>query len=246
MKVLLISDIHANLMALEAVLEDAKDSPYEAIWCLGDLVGYGPHPNECIEVLRQQTKPFLCIAGNHDWASLGRVPLEEFNPDARRACEWTMAHLTYENRDYLASLPESRQEGEFLLVHGSPRQPIWEYILYPGLAAANFSHFQTPFCLVGHTHIPIIFGEAHVPEETIALAPCLDGPISLAEGRFIVNPGSVGQPRDGDPRASYAFLDLEALEIHFRRIAYPVERTQEEMLKWNLPPRLIARLSYGW
>lgn len=246
MNVLLISDIHANLMALEAVLEDAGNFSYEAIWCLGDLVGYGPHPNECIEVLRQQPKPLLCIAGNHDWASLGRVSLDEFNPDARRACEWTMARLTYENRAYLASLPESLQQGAFLLVHGSPRQPIWEYILYPSLAAANFSHFQTPFCLVGHTHIPILFEEALVPEETLALAPSLDGPISLAVGRFIVNPGSVGQPRDGDPRASYALLDLEALEVHFRRIPYPVERTQEAMLRENLPSRLIARLSYGW
>lgn len=246
MKVLLISDIHANLVALEAVLEDAADEPYEAIWCLGDLVGYGPRPNECIETLRHQPKPLVCIAGNHDWAALGRIPLEEFNPDARRACEWTKSRLTHENRNYLASLPEAHLEGTFLLVHGSPRQPIWEYILYPGLAAANFPHFHTPFCLVGHTHIPIIFEEASIPEETIALAPSLDGPVSLAEGRFIVNPGSVGQPRDGDPRASYALLDPEAREICFRRVPYPVERTQEDMLSQNLPPRLIARLSYGW
>jgi len=246
MKVLLISDIHANLAALEAVLEDASTAHYEAIWCLGDLVGYGPRPNECIETLRSQPTPLLCVAGNHDWASLGKVPLEDFNPDARQACQWTMEQLTPENRDYLLGLPVSAVEGEYTLAHGSPRQPIWEYILYPGLAAANFAHFQTPYCLVGHTHIPIIFEEMAPPEDVLTLAPSLNGALSLDEGRFIINPGSVGQPRDGDPRASYAILDTQSRQIRFHRVDYPIEATQEDMLALDLPPRLIARLSYGW
>jgi len=246
MKILLLSDIHANLAALEAVLEEASATPYDAIWCLGDLVGYGPHPNECIEALRSQRAPLLCVAGNHDWASLGKVSLEDFNPDARLACQWTMEQLTPENQDYLLRLPVSAIEGNYTLVHGSPRQPIWEYILYPSLATANFVHFQTPCCLVGHTHIPVVFEATEPPDDSITLAPSLNGSLSLAQGRFIVNPGSVGQPRDGDPRASYAILNTEDRELQFRRVDYPVEVTQEKMLALALPPRLIARLSYGW
>ena len=246
MRILLISDIHANLAALETVLEDATTIGYEAIWCLGDLVGYGPRPNECVETLRSQTSPLLCVAGNHDWASLGKVPLGDFNPDARRACQWTMEQLTTVNRDYLAGLPTFLTQAEYTLAHGSPRQPIWEYLIYPSLATANFAHFQTPYCLVGHTHIPVIFEALPPPAEAIALAPSSDGALSLNQGRYIINPGSVGQPRDGDPRASFAILDTDRQVIQFHRTEYPVEVTQEDMLVLDFPPRLVARLSYGW
>jgi predicted phosphodiesterase len=150
---LLISDIHANRPALEAVLKDAGS--FDVMWCLGDLVGYGPDPNECVE--RIWDYEHVCLAGNHDWAALGRLDLNNFNLDARLANAWTGEELTPASREYLETLPERVEVGEFCLVHGSPREPIWEYVLDTSLAAINLRHFSTPFCLVGHTHIPIIF-----------------------------------------------------------------------------------------
>jgi len=238
---LIISDIHANLAAFEAVLADAGE--YDKVWCLGDVVGYGPHPNECIERLRQLDH--VCVAGNHDWAAIGRLDLENFNVDAKRACLWTQEALTPENRRYLEDLPERLEfpQLKFTLVHGSPRHPIWEYILSPFIATVNFEHFDTQFCLVGHTHIPAIFCARPQGYDRLSNPLYLD---KLGEERLIINPGSVGQPRDGDPRASYAIFDAEKQTFEIRRIPYPIEVTQKEMAKRGLPPRLIVRLSYGW
>ncbi|MCD6552932.1 MAG: metallophosphoesterase [Chloroflexi bacterium] len=246
MRCLVISDIHANLAAFEAVLADA--GKFDVIWCLGDMVGYGPDPNECIERLR--AFPHLCIAGNHDWAVLGRVDIEDFNPDAQRASLWTRQQLTPDNLAYLESLPITLVEEEkFTLVHGSPRQPIWEYILYPSIAKPNFAHFNTRFCFVGHTHAPAIFrywrNEHDVPVcESIAVS--YTNATLLGDDRLIINPGSVGQPRDGDARASYAILDTDTLTLEHHRVYYPVEITQARMDAAHLPGRLITRLSYGW
>jgi predicted phosphodiesterase len=244
MRYLIISDIHANLAALEAVLDSASD--FDKIWCLGDLVGYGPDPNECIDKLREFDH--LCVAGNHDWAVLGKLDLDDFNPDAQKASRWTQAQLTSDNRDYLESLPTTLIEEGFTLAHGSPRQPVWEYVLYPSVARSNFEHFGTQFCFIGHTHIPVIF--QLVPQEfgeyCQMVQPSLNGPTSLEEYRQIINSGSVGQPRDGDPRASYALLDIEHLTIEYQRVPYPIEKTQRRMTEANLPSRLINRLSYGW
>ena len=244
MRILLISDIHANLVALQAVLEHAK--PFDAIWCLGDVVGYGPDPNECIETLKQYDS--LCLAGNHDWAVLDKVDLEEFNPDARRAAEWTRAQLTPANMEWLHRLPERvpTQAEKFTLVHGSPRYPIWEYVLTAAVARINFDFFDTHTCLVGHTHQPVIYrydvstysaSAESLPEHT---------PIDLAPDRMMINPGSVGQPRDGDPRSAFAILDLDEMTITHHRIEYDIQATQQQMEKFDLPLRLITRLSYGW
>lgn len=241
MHYLVISDIHANRSALEAVLKDAD--PFDMIWCLGDLVGYGPDPNECVN--RIQEFEHICVAGNHDWAVLGQVALDDFNTDARIAHLWTRQEITPASREYLQQLPVRLQEGEFTLVHGSPREPIWEYLLDLGGALISFSHFSTPFCLVGHTHLPMIFvldEGAHYPR---ALIPEVGVPIPLRRHRMILNPGSVGQPRDGDPRASYAILDTDAMTWEVRRVPYPVEITQERMRARGLPRRLIARLEVG-
>lgn len=239
-----ISDIHANLAAFEAVLADIGDR-VDDIWCLGDLVGYGPDPNECIERARQMD--LTCVVGNHDKACLGEVDLFEFNPDARRACRWTIDHLAPENRAYLESLSEKLVIGEFTLVHGSPRAPVWEYITSPETARENFSAFDTRVCLVGHTHVPLAFC---LPTETSPLAERRwlsgAGPVSLNAGRWIVNPGGVGQPRDGDPTAPYILLDREAMVVEVRRVAYPVEQTQKRMEKAGLPGNLILRLAFGW
>ena len=244
MRCLLISDIHSNLAALEAVFADAPaDLP---IWCLGDLVGYGPNPNECIELLRERN--VKCVIGNHDWATIDQTSLEDFNTEAKAAVLWTQAQLKPENLAYLRKLPISLVEREYTLVHGSPRKPVWEYILHPTAASLNFAYFNTTYCLVGHTHIPVIFrldqadGKAQCQVEQL-VEP---GMYFLGDQRAIINPGSVGQPRDGDARASYAILDTETNTLDYRRISYDLIKTQTLMHQANLPGRLIARLSYGW
>lgn len=244
MRCLILSDIHSNLEAFEAVLEDAGS--VDQVWCLGDVIGYGPDPNACVALLR--SLPHLCIAGNHDWATLGKLDLRDFNSDARDANLWNREQLTRESLAYLEDLGESLVEGDFTLVHGSPRHPIWEYIIYPPTALANFEFFDTPVCLVGHTHTPAIFRlNTNGGEETCEnLISVLNSPLSLKQGRIIVNPGSVGQPRDGHPEASYAILDTEAFTVEHRRIAYPVEKTQAKMMEHGLPMRLAVRLGYGW
>jgi len=241
MRYLIISDIHANLAAFEAVLADAGS--FDKVWCLGDVVGYGPDPNECVERLR--ALPHVCVVGNHDWAALGKLDIEDFNPDAQRACRWTRKQLSPSNLEYLETLPKSLVEGVFTLVHGSPHHPIWEYILNSSIAQANFEHFDTRFCLVGHTHVPIIYRD-NPNQGCETVIPSYDDPLALGEDRLIINPGSVGQPRDGDPRASYAVLDPDELTLEYRRISYPVETTQARMVEKGLPVRLIMRLAYGW
>ena len=244
MRYLIISDIHGNLAAFEAVLQHATG--YDKIWCLGDMVGYGPDPRECIERLRPLNH--VCVAGNHDWAVLGKLDLEDFNPDARYACMWSREQLRPEDLTYLEALPQSVVEDGFTLVHGSPRQPIWEYILYPSIARPNFTYFGTQCCLVGHTHTPIIFRlrQSETIETCDALPVPYNGSMLIAEDRLIINPGSVGQPRDGDARASYLILDTEQRLLEFHRIPYPIEETQARMKERQFPPRLIARLGYGW
>ena len=246
MRYLVISDIHANLTAFETVLEDAgtlgKD--YDFVWCLGDIVGYGPDPNECVDLLRSM--PHLCLAGNHDWAALGRLDIRTFNADARKAVTWTRETLTEDNLAYLEALPTTFVLGDFTLAHGSPREPVWEYIIEPLIAALNFPHYQTPYCLVGHTHTPVIFELAGDRGECLPISPHYGQEIKLDGNRRIINPGSVGQPRDSDPRAAYAILDVERLAWEHRRIPYDIAAVQERMRKADLPERLITRLEHGW
>lgn len=241
MRVLVISDVHANLSALDAVLADAGD--YQVIWSLGDIVGYGPEPNACIA--RLQERPHLAIAGNHDWGVLGKLDLNDFNTDARLANLWTRDQLTPASREYLEALPEVRMEEGFSLAHGSPRYPIWEYLVYPSIAKLSFAAFETQVCLVGHTHIPIIFRD--VPGDSCEVLMFEERqPMVLDAARYIINPGSVGQPRDGDPRAAYMLLDTEAKTIEHRRVPYDIAATQAKMRAANLPRRNIVRLELGW
>lgn len=241
MRYLVVSDIHANLVALEAVLADAP--AFDELWCLGDLVGYGPNPNECIE--RIQDFPHYSLAGNHDWAALGKLDVKNFNTDARIANTWTQAKLTPAAREYLDGLPTRIEQDGFCMAHASPREPVWEYILDANLAYANFAHFSTPICLVGHTHIPLIFALDERRGRCEIVIPPIYDRLALRSPRMIINPGSVGQPRDGDPWASYALLDTEDQTWEFRRVAYAVEITQERMRARGLPQRLIARLEVG-
>jgi diadenosine tetraphosphatase ApaH/serine/threonine PP2A family protein phosphatase len=243
MRVLIISDIHANLTAFETVLEDAKGQ-WEYVWCLGDVVGYGPDPNECVERLR--SLPHLCLAGNHDWAALGRLDIRTFNPDARKAVNWTTETLTPGNTAYLEALPTTFVIGDYTLAHGSPREPVWEYILEPLIAALNFSHFETPYCLVGHTHQPVIYEMVSEHGDTEAFPPLYYQPRQLNGRRQIINPGSVGQPRDQDARAAYAILDVETNVWEHRRVAYDIRAVQNRMRTAGMPERLITRLEHGW
>ena len=246
MRYLIISDIHANLAAFEAVLADAEGR-YDKVWCLGDMVGYGPDPNECVELLL--TLNHLCIAGNHDWAVLGKLDIDDFNPDARFASLWTRDQLNDDVREYLDNLPTGLiEEDIYTLVHGSPRHHIWEYILYPAVAQPNFKHFDTSYCFVGHTHSPVIFLESEDPKTLCdaAIPEYNNGPTRLGERRLIVNPGSVGQPRDGDARAAYGLLDIEERTFEHRRIKYPVSVTQDKMKEQDFPTRLWKRLAFGW
>jgi diadenosine tetraphosphatase ApaH/serine/threonine PP2A family protein phosphatase len=243
MRILIISDIHANLTAFETVLNDAKGE-WEYVWCLGDVVGYGPDPNECVELLR--TLPHLCLAGNHDWAALGRLDIRTFNPDARKAVTWTRETLTQDNIDYLDALPTTFVIGSYTLAHGSPREPVWEYILEPLIAALNFPHFETPYCLVGHTHQPVIYEQLTEDGDTAAIAPAYRQTRNLNGRRQIINPGSVGQPRDANPDAAYAILDVEKNTWEHRRIPYDVAAVQKRMRGHGMPDRLVTRLEHGW
>jgi diadenosine tetraphosphatase ApaH/serine/threonine PP2A family protein phosphatase len=242
MKSLIISDIHANATALDTVLEDAGD--FNAAWVLGDLVGYGPDPNECIERVRN-LPGLVCLIGNHDSATLGQINDIAFNPTARQAIQWTRKNITPENLDYLRQLPESAQVGEISFAHGSPREPVWEYLLDTHNATENFNYFKTPYCLVGHTHLPTIYTLNNEDFHARLIAPEADSVFKL-HPRAIINPGSVGQPRDRDPRAAYAIFDQEKMSIQFRRVAYDIQAVQNRMRKENMPERHIHRLADGW
>lgn len=241
---LIVSDIHSNLAAFEAVLNDA--GPCEEVWCLGDVVGYGPQPNECIERLR--ALPFQCVAGNHDWASTNKLDISDFNPDAMRAALWTRDRLTRDNWKFIQELPEKLVQGDFTLVHGSPRHPIWEYITHPGVAAQNFSCFDTAYCFFGHTHVPAVYLSLTRQDSDGEDLPELvqRTPMHLDTQRWLINPGGVGQPRDGDPHASYMLLDPQEKTLEYRRVEYPVTETQRLMRIAALPSRLVERLQYGW
>jgi predicted phosphodiesterase len=242
---LVISDVHGNLAALDAVLADVGMETIDQVWCLGDVVGYGPCPNECIDRLRG-FPDHLCVAGNHDWAAISRISIAEFNPSAQVACRWTSEQLSPENSAFLADLPTRIVEGNFTLVHGSPREPIWEYIIYPSTAQLNFQFFDTQLCFVGHTHAPAIFREETPSRRFEISIPIPSTPIRIDDERLIINPGSVGQPRDGDPKAAYMVLDPESKTVEYRRVPYDVGSTQRLMMDKGLPESLVSRLSFGW
>ena len=242
MKILVISDVHSNLNALEAVLKDAGE--FDAIWFLGDLVGYGPDPNECIARVRGLPN-LVGMMGNHDIAVLNEIDVRDFNQEARQAIVWTQSVLTPENQAYLTSLSDMKVEGQFTLVHGSPRYPIWEYLMDVFSARSSFEHYQTDFCLVGHTHIPVIF-QQQVKFPNVRLeSPLINQKIDL-QARAILNPGSVGQPRDHNPMAAYAILDPVNLTWECRRVPYDIAAVQARMQAVKLPERHTTRLSAGW
>ena len=239
----LLADIHANLAAFTAVLDDIeRRGGVEEFWCLGDIVGYGPDPSQCIELLRKYKH--ICVAGNHDLGAIGKLDTAKFNPDAAFTCLWTAQQLSPEDIKYLGSLPSVIEKDDFTLVHGSPREPIWEYLISKSSAQENFTCFKTKFCLVGHSHMPFIFRQDE--DGSCSFIPLSEsiGQV-LGKSRMIVNPGGVGQPRDGDPRASYAIYDSDSGVVRLYRVVYDISATQLKMVKNNLPMRLVVRLEHG-
>ncbi|MDD5311987.1 MAG: metallophosphoesterase family protein [Dehalococcoidia bacterium] len=243
MKYLVVADIHSNLEAFQAVLDDVNENygGFDHIWCLGDIVGYGPSPSQCIKLLHEFD--YTCVCGNHDQAAVGKLDTSDFNADAASANEWTARQLSEDERQFLLDLPEVVIEGEFTIVHGSPRAPVWEYITSALSAAESFRHFDTKYCLVGHTHVPFVFeqDEVSVNEGYLGSGDML----VLGGNRLIINPGGVGQPRDRDPRASYAVYDSEKNIVYHYRVSYDVSATQEKMEEAGLPGFLISRLGWG-
>jgi predicted phosphodiesterase len=242
MRILIISDIHANLSALEAVLEDAPQ--VDAVWCLGDLVGYGPDPNECVKSV-QQLPNLVCLLGNHDAAVTGVIEITSFNNEARLAVRWTQSVIASDNLDYLQALSPQTVVDSVSLAHGSPRQPMWEYLLDTRTAFENFEHFETPFCFVGHSHLPVVFQLENEHGATDLSIPAADSSLKMVP-RAIYNPGSVGQPRDRDPRAAYAVFDSDRQTWTLRRVSYDIQSVQERMRSARLPERHIQRLIAGW
>ena len=247
MRALIVSDIHSNLQAFDAVLADAETAGgYDVVWFLGDLVGYGSDPGACIDRLRNL--PHIAIAGNHDHAVTGKMNPDLFNGAARAAALWTTEQLSDDQMAYLAALPEVRHEGHFTHVHGSLRDPVMEYLISEPAALATFGLMETPFCLVGHSHYPLVWTEEDGRAGVELLDPST--PVMLEpEQRVIVNPGSVGQPRDGDWRASYLIYDSgegsTAGVLYHRRVEYDLASAQKGILAAGLPQSLAIRLGNG-
>ncbi len=240
MRYAVLSDVHSNLEALEAVLHDVGIRKIEDILFLGDAVGYGPNPNECIELLVKNCK--ILLAGNHDWGVIGQTDITYFNEYARAAIEWTRDVLTEKNLKTLKSFPitEVIEKGDMLLVHSTPKEPQeWHYLLTLWDAEINFHYFSKKFCFLGHSHYPFIIERLPSGELVTYKERAHKG----QTGRYIMNVGSVGQPRDGDPRAGYAIVDDEKMEII--RVSYDIEAAQKKMSKAGLPALLIERLSKG-
>ncbi len=239
MRIAVLSDIHANLVALDAVL--ASIGTVDAIWHLGDIVGYGPEPDGVVERLTEHGA--VGVQGNHDAAAVGGIGTDFFNTDARLAMEWTRGVMTTGTRSWLEDQRSVLVEGDFTLVHGSPRDPTWEYVTSIPVARANLAALRTRYGLHGHTHMPLVFRDEDGAVE--AMIPDDGSSLQLDQRRVLLNPGSVGQPRDGDPAASYMVLDTDASIVTWHRVPYDIPATQAAMRVLHLPPRLVARLDFG-
>jgi diadenosine tetraphosphatase ApaH/serine/threonine PP2A family protein phosphatase len=242
MRVAVVSDIHGNLHALEAVLDALEPEAPDELWCLGDLVGYGARPNECCAAIAARAS--ICLVGNHDLAVRGTIDLAEFSGDAGTAARWTRDVLSADSLEFLNSLETHGKRAAVALFHASARDPVWEYVLSDAAAIASLKLTEEPVVLVGHSHAALHVQLAGPNGITGALSPA-GTEVDLALGRVLLNPGSVGQPRDGDPRAAYLLLDLDARTASFRRVEYDVERTQAEIREAGLPEVLAARLTAG-
>lgn len=242
MRTLILSDIHSNWEALTAVIDDATErGGFDRIWCLGDIVGYGPDPGLCISLLRQHNAQ--AVAGNHDVVAVGKASSADFNYAAKAAIEWTANNLSAEDNRYLSGLPTVITAEPFTLVHGTLRDHVNEYLLERDSALATLERLETRYCAVGHTHLPFICREDGGAISFIEFAE--EQAYPLGEERLIINPGCVGQPRDRNPRPSYAIYDDEANNVLRHRVEYRIQDTQEKMRDAQMPEYLIDRLNHG-
>jgi len=241
MRVAVISDVHSNLHALQAVLADIDAATPDEIWCLGDVVGYGPRPNECADIVRERSA--IVLVGNHDLASIGKLDTGDFGPLAAESAHWTERALGEEQAAWLRTLePAARREG-LDLFHGSARDPVWEYVLSEQIALETMLVTNAPIVLVGHSHIALALAwDGTTVEGGLARNETV---VETPGARWLLNPGSVGQPRDGDARAAWLLIDIPAGRAIFRRVPYAIEQTQAEMRAAGLPEELGSRLAVG-
>ncbi len=242
MKVAVVSDIHANRHAFEATLDAVAASDASELWCLGDLVGYGAEPDACVELAREHAA--VCLAGNHDMAVTGEISLEEFSRGASVAAQWTREVIQPDNLAFLGQLSPQGEESAIGLYHASPRDPVWEYVLSALLAELCLNEQHNRICLIGHSHVALSFerrdGELATGEPRRAGTR-----LDVGDGEWLLNPGSVGQPRDGDPRAAWLLLDLDGMEATFYRSHYDIEGAAAAIRAARLPDSLAERLEYG-
>jgi predicted phosphodiesterase len=240
--VAIVSDIHGNRQAFEAVLDAIEASECEELWCLGDLVGYGADPDACVELARRHAA--ICLAGNHDMGVRGDLPLEQFSRGAALAARWTQETITADTLGYLSGLEPVMLDEKVGLFHASPRDPVWEYVLSALQADLCLDAQSHRVCLIGHSHVALSF--CRVPGEAASGQTRTDGEeLDLDEGEWMVNPGSVGQPRDGDPRAAWLELDLDGGTAVYHRVEYDIDAAAAAIRAARLPDSLAERLSYG-
>jgi diadenosine tetraphosphatase ApaH/serine/threonine PP2A family protein phosphatase len=242
MRIALLSDVHGNLPAFEAVLGDVEDEPVEEVWCLGDLVGYGAQPDGCVELARGRCD--LSLAGNHDLVVTGEIPISDFSRDAAAAARWTQETISAETMSYLKELVPADPEREPALYHASPRDPVWEYVLSTWQADECIDLMDARVAAVGHSHVALWFRRDE--DGTVAGSTADAGTeLDLSAGRWLINPGGVGQPRDGDPRAAWLLLDTSAWTAAWRRVEYPIDEAARAIEDAGLPRMLAERLYAG-
>jgi diadenosine tetraphosphatase ApaH/serine/threonine PP2A family protein phosphatase len=242
MRVAIVSDIHGNRHAFEAVLDAIEASECEEMWCLGDLVGYGAEPDACVDLARRHAA--VCLAGNHDLGVVGALPLEEFSRGAALAAEWTRETITAATREFLEGLEPTYLEEQVGLYHASPRDPIWEYVLSPLQAELCLDAQPHRVCLIGHSHVALSFSRAE-GEPATGQTRNRDEELGIGDGEWLINPGSVGQPRDGDPRAAWLELDIDGWGAVYRRTEYDIDGAAAAIRAARLPDSLAERLAYG-
>ena len=242
MRIAVITDIHANLPAFEAVLGAIEAAGVDETWCLGDVVGYGAEPDECADLVRERCE--VCLVGNHDLAVLGALDVNAFSEAAAAAVAWTRGQVAARTTEWLRGLEPAGERERIGLFHASPRDPVWEYVLSADQADACLDAQEQPIALVGHSHVSLFF--VRQESEEIRGAQSSDGTLlDLGAGRWLINPGSVGQPRDGDPRAAWLELDTDGAAARFHRVPYDVERAAAAIVAAGLPRRLAERLKVG-
>jgi diadenosine tetraphosphatase ApaH/serine/threonine PP2A family protein phosphatase len=248
MRLALLSDIHSNLPALEAVLADIGAAEVDETWCLGDVVGYGAQPDGCAELVRERCT--VCLVGNHDLAALDQLDISTFSPAAAAAVRWTRERMSPETRDFLATLDPADESREVALYHASPRDPVWEYVLWPDQAAECIRVQARRVSFIGHSHVALFFaladsGSGEGSADARGAQAGAGTSLEVRRGRWLINPGSVGQPRDGDPRAAWLELDTEGWQATFHRVEYDIDRAADAIVATDLPEHLARRLYVG-